>query len=142
MKRIALLIALVLVVAACGDDDSVDATTTQAPTATTAADDMTDTTESMTDDEMTDESMADDEMTEEDMTDEDMTDEGMTESMSPEGVIFEITSVIGFASDPPIRNSRRLTSHPASRWRSAWEAMCSFPRREPSPSRNSSTSGR
>jgi hypothetical protein len=88
MKRIALLIALVLVVAACGDDDSVDATTTQAPTATTAADDMTDTTESMTDDEMTDESMVDDEMTEEDMTEEDM-----TESMSPEGAIFEITSV-------------------------------------------------
>ncbi len=72
MKRIALLVALVLVVAACGDDDAADTTTTQASTATTAAD-VTDTTEAMTEDEMT--------------------EDEMTESMSPEGTIFEITSV-------------------------------------------------
>jgi len=72
MKRIALLVALVLVIAACGDDDATDTTTTQAATATTAAE-VTDTTESM--------------------TEEDMTEEELTESMSPEGTIFEITSV-------------------------------------------------
>ena len=77
MKRIALLVALVLVVAACGDDDAIDTTTTQAATASTAAE-VTDTTEAMTEDEMTEDEMTEDEM---------------TESMSPEGTIFEITSV-------------------------------------------------
>ena len=70
MKRIALLFAFVLVVAACGDDDAGDTTPTEASTATT-------------------ESMTDDDMTEEDMTEEDMTDDDMT----AEGPIFEITTV-------------------------------------------------
>lgn len=80
MKRIALLFALVLVVAACGDDDvgntapatQASTATTSAP-ATTAAEVVTDTTESM--------------------VDADATADDLTEDMSAEGAIFEITRV-------------------------------------------------
>jgi hypothetical protein len=89
MKRFALMLALVLVVAACGDDDA--ANTTQATADATAA--------STTTAAMTDETMADDmgDMTDETMAD-DMGDGDMTDGMMGEGVIFEITTV-GF-TDP------------------------------------------
>ena len=105
MKRIALLVALVLVIAACGDDDATDTTTTQAATATTAAE-VTDTTESMTEDEM-----AEDETTEDETTEEDM-----TESMSPEGTIFEITSVTFGAPMVVITNVGTETGSLGGHW--------------------------
>ena len=78
MKRIALLMALVLVVAACGDDEAGDTTTTQAATATTTtAATVTTSAEDVTEDTMA----------------EDMTEDTMAEDMTVEGAIFEITSV-------------------------------------------------
>jgi len=96
MRRLALLLALVLVVAACGDDDtSADTTaapaTTAAPTTEAPADeDMSD--EEMSDEEMSDEEMSDEEMSDEEMSDEDMSDD-MSDGMSVEGAVFEITTV-------------------------------------------------
>jgi len=103
MKRIALLVALVLIVAACGDDDATDTTTTQAPTATTAttAAEVTDTTESIAED---------------DMTEEEMTEEDTTESMSPEGTIFEITSVTFGAPMVVITNVGTETGSLGGHW--------------------------
>jgi len=100
MKRIALLVALVLVVAACGDDDATDTTTSQASTATTAAE-VTDTTETMTED---------------DMTEDEMTEDDMTESMSPEGTIFEITSVTFGAPMVVITNVGTETGSLGGHW--------------------------
>lgn len=89
MKRIALLFAFVLVVAACGDDDSgTDATT--APTATAAP---TATTEAAPDDATSDEGVSEDDMTEDDMSEEDTPEEDMSDEMTVDGPVFEITTV-------------------------------------------------
>jgi len=55
-------------------------------------------------------------MTEEDMTEEDMTEEDMTESMSPEGTIFEITSVTFGAPMVVITNVGTETGSLGGHW--------------------------
>ncbi len=70
IKRLSIVMALALVLAACGGTDDSES----APATTAAAE------EAMTDEEMVDEETSDDEsMTDEEMTDEEMTDEEMVD---------------------------------------------------------------
>ncbi len=101
MKRIALLLAFVLVVATCGDDDAGDTTTTQAATATTTAA----ATETTSAEDMTEETMA-----------EDMTEETMSDDMAMEGAIFEITSVSFGAPMVVITNVGTETGNLGGHW--------------------------
>ena len=87
---LALLAALALIAAACGDDDSDDTTaepaTTAAPEATQPADDSGDTADGDMDDDMSDDDMddVDDDMSDDDMddVDDDMSDGDMDDDMS------------------------------------------------------------
>ena len=92
MKRIALLFAFVLVVAACGDDDADTTPTTQASTATTSAPATTAST-ATTSAPATTTAAADTTVTTESMTDEDMSDDDTSDNMTAAGAIFEITTV-------------------------------------------------
>jgi len=92
MRKLALILAFALFLAACGDSGDDNATAT--PTTTTVADQSSDqmSDDTMTDDTMTDDTMTDDTMTDDTMTDDTMTDDTMTDdSMSHDAATFTVT---------------------------------------------------
>ncbi len=98
MRKLTLILALALLLAACGGSDDTEA----APPETAAMEDemaMDDTMEdesmsdeSMSDESMSDESMSDESMSDESMTDESMTDESMTDGHEPTTFTVTITN--------------------------------------------------
>ena len=77
LRFLALLVAGAIALTACGGDDAIDDTQSEAGAQTTEAPDTSD--DNMSDDEMSDDEMSDDEMSDDEMSDDEMSDDEMSD---------------------------------------------------------------
>ncbi len=113
MRKLTIVMALALLLAACGGSDEGDAAV-GAPETAAVDEAMTDEAmddESMSDESMSDESMSDESMSDESMSDESMDDESMSdESMSDESMSDESMDDESMSEHPPTTFTVTITN--------------------------------